>query len=79
MRAVHTIFNGVSINTEHDQVHHEQDGVHGLTDTESADTLDSVTLDNGAQAVRRSERILHPYLTGESPVDYLEHAVIVQS
>jgi hypothetical protein len=81
IRAVHTNFNSLSINREHDQglghQHHEQNDIHRLTDTGSADSWDTVPLDNST--VRSSERILHPYLTGECPVDFLEHAVIVQS
>src|ERR1700755_3175394 len=80
IRAVHTNFNSLPINRGHDQGlghYHEleQDGVYGLTETRSTDSWDTMPLDNGTVHTG-SERILHPYLTGECPVNFLEHAVI---
>jgi hypothetical protein len=79
IRAVHTNFISLSVNSEHNQGHHdsepEQDGVLRLTDTGSTDSWDTVPSDNSALC---GKRILHPYLTGECPVNFLEHAVIVQ-
>jgi len=79
IRAVHTNFNSLSFNREHDQGHHaaEQDG-------ESVDSCqwDTVPLDNNAapsdggesESAVRGERIQHPHLTGEcpSPIDFLQ-------
>jgi hypothetical protein len=72
MRAVHTNFNSLSVNREHDQGHHEPEED---TETRSTDSRDTVPLDNSAVRVRgdnsavrvRGEKILHPYLTGECP------------
>jgi hypothetical protein len=73
IRAVHTNFNSLTIDREHDpsQGHDEQDeaSAYRLTNTGSADGWDTgtVPLDNNAV---RGERIQHPNLTGERPIDF---------
>jgi hypothetical protein len=82
MRAVHTNFNSLSVNREHDQGHHEPEED---TDTRSTDSRDTVPLDNSAVRVRSDagEKILHPYLTGECPsplnVETCSHHITISS